>query len=78
MELIILGSMVSLWLTYSTAKAYQLHKFNSYMQVSLLETYTGKIRCININKSYDNIMKSPAWDFNFKDMVEYENNVRNM
>lgn len=75
MELILLGSLVSVWLTYSTAKAYQLHKFNSYMQISILKTYASKGMGININKSYDNIMRSPAWDFNFKDMVEYENSM---
>lgn len=75
MELILLGGIVSIWLTYSTAKAYQLHKFNVYMQKALYEVYQSgkwKNHCIDINKSYENIMKSPAWDFNFEEMVVYD------
>lgn len=64
MELIVLCVLVSGWLIYSTAKAYQLHKFNIYMSHNLYN--------VNIYESCMNLMKSPAWDYNFKEMIVYD------
>ena len=75
MEIVVLGSLASLWLTYSTAKAYQIHKFNNYMREALYELYNTenwKKNCIDINKSYENVVKSAAWNFNFKEMIVYD------
>lgn len=66
MELIVLGILVSVWLTYSTAKSYQLHKFNIYIGHTLCRAD------INIYESCMNLMKSPAWDYNFEEMIVYD------
>lgn len=75
MEIIVLGILVSAWLTYSTAKAYQLHKFSAYIHAALCAQYKTDLwitSCIDINKSYENVMKSPAWDYNFKEKIIYD------
>jgi hypothetical protein len=77
-EPIILVSIAALglWIMYGTAKAYQLHKFAAYMRTSINELYNCdkyKTISIDIDKSYKNMMKSPAWDYNFKDMITYAN-----
>jgi hypothetical protein len=75
MEFLFLATLVGGYLSYSTAKAYQLHKFNAYMQVVLYEHYRTdkwKQSYIDINQSYENVMCSAAWKHNFKDMIKYE------
>jgi len=62
--MILLGILVSIWLTYNAAKAYQLHRFNTYLGNNLYN--------VNIYESYMSLLRAPAWDYNFKGMLIYD------
>lgn len=72
--LLVLITVLGLWVVYGTAKAYQLHKFAAYMRASIHELYNTekhKTIAIDIDKSYDNMLKSPAWNYKFDEMIIY-------
>lgn len=74
--ILVLILALGLWLMYGTAKAYQLHKFSVYMRASIHELYNTekhKTVAIDIDKSYDNLLKSAAWNHKFEDMIIYAN-----
>lgn len=62
--MILLVILVSVWLTYETAKSYQLYMFNRYLANNLYN--------VNIYESYMNLVRAPAWNYNFKDMLIYD------
>lgn len=74
--MVVIISGLCLWMMYGLAKYHQLHKFSAYMRLSINELYGSekyKTTAIDIDKSYDNLMKAPAWNYKFDEMIIYAN-----
>lgn len=74
--LLVAIALLGIWFMYGLAKAYQLHKFADYMRASIHELYhtdKHKTLSIDIDQSYQNLLKSAAWNHKFENMVIYAN-----